>query len=272
MPAFKISMLFRGTTGASSMSPGNRGASWSEEVIWDTFDAGTRASWLRLARARASLLPVGWSIVGQRSQQIDPIGRAQTVAVNLPGGVELAETGSGQPTDAVKFSTRGAGVNNVSRRKIAAIPDGQISAGEFNPQPFYRIAVMGYLAELNGWKFRGADLTVPKVLVKTITAEGVVEMLADLVVVIGDRVRFYGVELATGKKHSATYVVAVSTTNRIFTVRNWTAGAGTLGAARKYVPIYPLITGATTAVLEACIRKVGRPSGGFRGRASKRQR
>jgi hypothetical protein len=271
MAAYKLQMIFRGATGTSSTSAGKRGASWSEEVVWDNIDATTRASFTRLCRARAPLLGTGWSIVGQRFQQIDPQGRAQTVAANFPGGQVLTLSATGQPTDAIKFSVRGTGVNNVSRRKLACIPDGQISDGEFNPEPTYLISLRNYLAELNGWKFRGADLTVPKQQVKTISALGIVETNTDLAVVTGDRVRLYGVHLEDGTFHSGTYIVASATSVRIFTLRNWTRGVAEQGQARKYVPIYPIIGGATTATFEACIRKVGRPSGGFRGRASKRR-
>jgi len=271
MPAYRLSMVFRATTGTAQFSPGQRGAGWTESVIWDNIDASTRTSFNRLCNKRAALLPASARIVGQRFQQIDPSGRAQTARTNFPGSGAV-EASRGQPTDAVRVSYRGSGVNNVGKRSIACIPDTMLSDGEYNPTPVYQISMAAFLAELNGWKFRGADLTVAKVQVKTVSDLGVVEVNTDLPVVTGDRVRLYRVKLADNTFFSGTFIVASATSVRIFTLRSWTKGAATGGEARKYVPIYPIISGANESPIEATIRKVGRPSGGFRGRASKRQR
>jgi hypothetical protein len=270
MPAFRLSFIMKAVTGTAAHSQGSRTAQFSEGVIWDNVDASTLRSFDSLARKRAALLPASARIIAYRFQQVDPPGRTTSRRVNFPGN-GAPETARGQPTDAVRISYQGSGVQNTGKRSIACIPDTMISDGEYNPIGFYQIAMLAFLTELNGWKFRGADLTLPKVNVKTVSAPGVVETVTDLVVAAGDRVRLYSVVLANGKKHSKTYVVQEFLTPRTFQLKDYAAGAATSGQARKYVPIYPIITGAPGSPIEASTRKVGRPTTGYRGRVSRRR-
>lgn len=267
MAAFRLSMIFRCLTGPAALGPGNRSGSWSESVYWSDLSDSTRRAFNALCLARANLLGQGCVIVGQRFQPVDPPGAAQTRAVNYPAPV-TTDTLRDQPNSAVRISVRGSGVANVARRRLAGVPDPQISNGEFNPTGLYRASLTIFLRGLNGWQFRGADLTVQKVQVKTIDATGLVETVTDLPVVTGNVVRLYKVDLGGGKFKSGSFVVQEALTVRTFRLRGWTAGAATQGQVRKYSPIYPVITGADESNVEATVRKIGRPFASFRGRRS----
>lgn len=270
MAAFKISIIMKYLGGNVDGLSENRTGGFSEGVYWDTWDEGVRTAFLRLLNARAALLPTFSAVTGYRVQQVDPIGPASSVKLFRPGP-SIAGWESDIPQMGVLFSCPGQGVNNVLRHRMAAIPDPQMTRGEFKPTPAYERTFSSYLTQLRGWKFRGADLTKPLLNVKEIDALGNVTMLDDLLLVAGLYVTVRKTVDQNGRHVTKTFKVESATDSKHFKLQRWTAGACVGGRARQYLPIYPAIVIPSPTQPRAIARKIGRPSDSYVGRRSRRR-
>jgi len=271
MAAWKLTMVFRYLSGNVGGGWLNLTGGWTESVYYGNITTATRNSFNTLCQRRAAMLPNFTTIRGQRFQQVDPTGSAQTASVNYPGQA-AAEFAQDIPQMALLLRLRAAGVNNVRSMRLCALPDSQVSRGEWNPNFEMRAATNAFLDELNGWQFRGDDLTLPRVLVKSVTSAGVIEFASDLSLAIGDKVKLTNTIDAYGRPVSGIFNVLNATSLRVVTLGGWKAGACKDGSAKRYSVIYPVIQGALTSISRIVTRKVGRPSEGYRGRRSRRRK
>jgi len=273
MPAFMYTMVFRYTSGTSTESTGQRSGSWSEKYVQGTYTTQRLNAFKDLCELRAVCLCRGASIIAIRVQQIDPAGPAASFPVNYPAPIAGGLANDRDiPQMALKFRFNGSAVSNVTKYAFPCIPDPQVTGGEYNPTPGYRVLFRNFLSGLSNWQFRGTDLTQTYRDVATITALGVVTVTSDLALAVNDLVNFRRVVTADGDEVGGVYAVDAATTLRQFTLRRWNNGACTGGRVRKHIVIYPNFSNAQDAVPKIGVRKIGRPSDPYRGRRSKRRR
>jgi len=269
VPAYKLTMIMQmGTAGAANPLAQPRTGGFSESVYYADLSARTRTDFYTLCATRANLLGRGGAVIGQRYQQVDPIGAAQSEKRVFRSTLNMT---TDNPNMAIQIRSVASGLANIRRSHIHCIPDDIQVAGEYVTGTSWDLNYSLYRGTLSGWQFRARDLTLPRVLVKDITDAGVVTVLSDLAVGVNDLVTLYKVENADGGFVKGTFQVGAASTLRSFTLVNWKAGACTGGKAQKFVPIYPSITAAGTTLGTTSIRRVGAPFTRFRGRRSKRR-
>jgi len=271
MAAWKLTAVFKYLSGNTGGGWINMPGGWTESLYFGNINASTRSSFNTWCQRRAGLLPNFAVIRGQRFQQVDPVGAAQTASVNFPGQSNAAFA-QDIPQVSLLLRLRATGVNNVRSYRVACLPDVMVTRGEFNPDFEYRALVNSFLAETNGWWFRGDDLTLPRVLIKTVSSAGVMEFASDIALAVNDQVKVTNTFDAFGKPVSGIFRVNNATSLRIVNLANWNAGACTNGSAKKYSPIYPVITDALNSISRIVVRKIGRPFEQYRGRRSKRRK
>lgn len=272
MATYKLSMIFNYVSGSTNAGWFNIPGGFSESVYYGDISTATVTAFKRLCQKRAALLPTRSSITGIRLQSVDPKGSANTRRVNY-AGPNNTEWNADVPQMGLLFSVPASGLANVSRRRLAAIPDPQVSYGEYSPFGTYRAMMSTYLAELNGWLMKGRDLTQTIANVVSVSAGGVVTCTVAPAYALNDKVTIRSTVQADGKKVSGTFVVQVGTSGDTFTLKNWPYGATTKGTCQKYVPIYPAMvtTGLDQDTFTIVQRKIGRPSRKYVGRRSRRR-
>lgn len=270
--AYKLSMIFQYLSGDGSGGDLNLKGGWSESVYNGVFAPATLTSLKALAAARANLLPLRSYVSGLRVQQVDPSGPAQTFSLNYPGGGTSGATLSDIPQMALLLRVRGTGVTNVRSMRVAAIPDSQITLGEYKPSSPYTLAMAAYLAELDGWQFRATSLTAVPSNLASIAADGTYVLQQDLVIAVGSKVKVKNVQDEDGEiVRGGVFTVGVYTDSKHGKLNSWTGGAVTLGQMIPFTIIYPVIITDGQTISRAVVRKIGRPSLGYRGRRSKRR-
>jgi hypothetical protein len=272
MPAFKFTMVFRYISGTSPVSPGNRAGGWTESVYQSTYTAQRLTAFRELAQARAQLLPEMVGVIGIRVQQVDPSRSAATFPANYPGGGNIGIGARDIPQMAVKLTLNGSGVTNVCKMALAAIPDPQVTNGEFVPLQRFGVDFIAYLTMLNNWLFRATDLAQAPRTLLSIGTDGTYTTNADLVLAVDSLVKVKRAVDGNGNLVGGVFKVKTVTTNRIGILDGWTFGSCTGGTITPYVLIYPQISNAQLATPKIGVRKIGRPSDPYRGRRSRRRR
>src|SRR4051812_2176397 len=85
MPS-KYTAIFELSTNNSNTAQGHRVGGWSETVYYNgSVNAVNIAQFTNLCQRRARFLPASAAVVGQRYQNIDPVGGASTGSVRFPG-------------------------------------------------------------------------------------------------------------------------------------------------------------------------------------------
>lgn len=266
---YKYTVLFQINTNPSGTAKGVRIAGWSESVYADSIDL---TKFRNFQQIRALLLPSSGQVIGQRIQAVFPRGRAQAT-----GSVFRPTIGSetDQPSTALLYSIRASGANNVRRGTIRGIPDANVQEGEYKPVNGYNYGVSAYLAELgNGfWKFPGRDLTVQPSPLVSVSEDGLATFSDVSGLAPGDRIRITGAEDPFGNTYGGTFKVLTVPTTVTARLNGWKSGAVEGGTWLDVTAKTLYAMDASTAeILRSVTKKVGRPFGGYRGRASKRKR
>jgi hypothetical protein len=271
--AYKYTMIFKYISGSGDPGDLSLAGGWSESVYFDTFSDLKVTNFRTLALARALLLPLRSLIIGLRIQQVDPSRAAQTFAVNYPGSGLVTTSASDIPQMALLLRVRGQAVTNTRSMRLAAMPDPQIRFGEYKPTPGFRAVMLAYLALLSQWQFRGVDLTKPQIPLLSVDTNGVYTAAADFTPApVGTVVRVTGIRDIDGNVvRGGLFRVQVATSLRVGTLRAWTAGNTTLGNISLAPLIYPIIQANEGSIARVVVRKIGRPSVGYRGRRSKKR-
>jgi len=272
MAAYKWSMRIKYLSGSGAPGSLNRAASMTESVYWSSNSEGARNAFIRLAQARAGFLPNFAGVTGIRVQQVDPNGPGQLQRVFYPGqaGVDFAQD---DPRVALNFSFP-TDLTNVRKYQAAMLPDSFVQRGEPALDTTDTALIRNWLLRLNGWLARGEDLSKPKIAVKTIGADGTYELLSDLVMAPLSTVKVYNAVMGNGDTVSGQFIVASVTDSKHGVLRNWTAGACTLGSMRQIVIVYPVMNtlGYDMKSITVGSRKVGAPSEKYVGRRRKGRR
>lgn len=272
----RISLIFKLTTEAAQAADASaRTGGWSEG-FWAPVDvpAGA-ASLLPLYEARRAFLPKQASIIGVRCAKYTIEGNKL-----LPNGTSAAKfqkPGNAQyncdiPQMNLDCSATAFGAINTTKIQLRGIVDTMVQTGEYTPTSTYKGYVQTYLDFLKnqGFGFVARDLSVAKQKVMSI-AVNVVTLKAPIVsLAVGDNMIFNHVVTDEGAPVKGSYVVTVIAGNTV-TLAGFPATTmlSPSGTARKdmvaFYPFGPIFPSAIT------IKKIGRPSQGYRGRGSKKK-
>lgn len=269
--AYKLTMIFQGTTQPSGTTGVARTAGWSESVYNSVLTAGTRASFTDLMTARAKILAPGYSIIGQRYQVVLPTGGSSTGAQRFPGSASgpASDPLADYPGIALFCRTKTAAAN-IRPTTLRGLCDSWVSGGELSVTTFQRGLLEAYFAELTGWSMLGRNLAAPRLPVFAISETGVVSLTAAAVVTVPGLIRVSSSVDADGIRRSATLKALSQPTASSIATEGWPYGATEGGTVRDQTAT--LIAMTSTDISRIITRKPGRPLFVFRGRRSKRRR
>jgi len=272
----KVSMIFQYASSPQNPAVASVHTGGWSETLWSILAAGTplRNRITNWAQRRSLLLGSTVSIIGYRLQEYTLNGNRL-----IPGGTSAAALRypgfPGSTTDIPQMSieVKSSATDKANSRKanLRGVIDGCVTGGEWNPNPAYDLAMTAYLSLLqNGqWYFPGRDLSQPTMRVVTVEAN-VLRVDLNLGVVVGDYVRFLRVRDVDGLPVSGSYRVSAVAGNAL-TLDGLKAGlvVPPNGTVRKDVVAMCQI--ASAEVTRVNVRKIGRPTEGYRGRRSKRR-
>lgn len=285
MATFKLVTLFNmGTALSTPTAPIHRTAGWSETIYGNfasiqtllaeatrqvgggIFGGVVPGYWV----ARAQLLPLGASIVGARVQQVDVVGPVQTLALTYVGSqVREADI----PQMALLIRAPALGANNIRRFTLRAIPDNQITEGEYQPSADYNVQMNLFLATLANWAFRAKQQATTKFKIISITTTGLMTTEMPAGFIVNQMVRITKARDAGGNLRSGRFQVsATGPGTTVFQLLNWPFTSSTGGTVFGDQTIfYPAIDANNIGISRTVTRRVGRPFVGYRGRRSRRR-
>jgi len=245
-----------------------RSGGWSEGIYYDGTAAQAASAFIDWCALRAQLLPKGTAIIGQRYQVVD--GGSSTSGRLFPGNVAYA---ADVPQAGVMLTAEAANGVNVRRWTYRGIPDIMTTEGEYVPTPTFKTLLRNAAQFATGgaWRFRARVLDNPLYELVSITEAGVLTLYSDSDFQVGDVLRMFKVTDENDNSVTGTFKVAVRTTAGIFTLAHWPGKVAISGAVRKETLDFFQINGTTLSDGKLVVRKVGRPFGGYRGRASVRR-
>lgn len=271
MPVFKCTSLFQCSTTVAGRAGkfASRLGGWSESWYYTTAaitDAILAHTTLNVQRAR--LLGASSAIIGQRYQQVDPVGGSTTRNSGHPGGAELTD----MPQLALLVSLRSS--DNLYRRSVMlrGWPDDWTVTGELNQWNVWGPLIDQFMSGLNGWSFRVRSKATPTVPIQSISPEGLVVTNGNHGLIATDRVRILRPQTTLRRSPAGVYWIYSITNPTTFTLRDWPNDAtATSGQMRKEAITYAPIGLVNWNVRNSRVRKVGRPFEVFSGRAGTRR-
>ena len=272
MALFKCTALFSLTTGATDNEQPQRTAGWSESFYSDLASfADIQSNFKELCRLRAKMLPPACKIVGQRYQQVNPVGRAQTSAAIYPGA---AGTATDIPQMALFIKLPAASTNNFRPTYLRGLPDARVVLGEFEPSLFFSQALTQWNVRATQFKFRAIDQVTFNYPLFQISQAGVFFTDGAHALVAGDKVSVLRALDDNGNQVGGKFRVIAPITSDSGVVDGWTFGACVGGRIRKNAIIYPQIGLLDLQQLNGRVvtKKVGAPSAKYRGRVSKKRK
>jgi hypothetical protein len=274
MAIWKMTMLFSQLSAASAPQfPVHRIGGWSES--WYTVQNGVNdvinqaSVGNGILLSRAALLGFGASIVGGRVQMVNPVGATQSFAALYPG---IPTVLNDIPQMALLMKAPGVGVGNVRRFTLRGIPDTFVSEGEFSPNGTFQGQLSTFINSLQGWFFRGRDLTQPTVKILNISSGGVVTCQTAVSFALLQMVQILKSKDSGSNLRGGMFQVStLGPGSNVFTLLNWPYGATVGGTARGQGVVFPAVDYGHTSVSRVVTRRVGRPFTAYRGRRSKRR-
>lgn len=275
MPVYKFTSVMQLTTAPTNLTraiPHTGG--WTESVWASTNAPAQIAAWLQLQLARRNILPKQATIVGYRVQgyniagnRLIPLGTS-AVAQNLPGN---ASFDTDLPQVSVDIKIANAAVSNSARYVLRGMPDSVMVFGEYQPNAAMATRMTQFMNQLtNGfWVIVGRDRTQPtqrvvKILGDQLTLDGVLVGAAE-----NTFIRLLRVYSDSGFPIKGVFRVAAPPVGAVYTLSP--SPGLNLGHASGLARIDAIAVSAISQaeVSRARVRKIGRPSQGYRGRRSK---
>jgi hypothetical protein len=282
MGLYKLSNIFQLTTIATVPAFGvSRTGGWSEG-FWVNGDPNVFLPlWSSVQIARARMLPAQASIVGTRAQ-------AYTISQNklLPGGTSsgtvLVPGNPAYPCDVPQMNyelpVSGSGVPNSSRLMLRGIPDQFVTTGEFAPTRAFGSAIQAYIDALRqngfaaGWIGRNLVNGAVRVISYKppvganpglLTTDAPIPGFAN-----GNFVRFHRVRDDAGNPVKGSFSASSIGGNQ-YNLATGPAQTVTQPSGTIRLDQLAFINYGTFNTGEITVRKVGKPTKGFRGRRSK---
>lgn len=244
---------------------------WSEQ-FWRNGDALTLQQAQLIAQARANMLPRQCQVIGMRQQLYQIVGN-----ILRPGGsaiYTIVRPGASNwnvdvPQACLNLVLTAAGSANKGRYTLRGLPDDVVENGEFAPDNAFtlRLTQWRQLLASNGIGFIARDLAaVTTDVLGSATVNVVVRSTAGLAA--NDYVRFLKVHNLAGESVEGSFQVGAIVDGTQFTTIP--ALAETLaqgGKVRKDLLVF--LATSEVGVGRVGVRKIGRPSSGYRGRRSR---
>lgn len=268
MAITKCTAMFQLTTTSSESSFGARTAGWSESYYTDTTNPViVRNDFELLCGRRAALLPESGAIVGQRYNQVGPVGPSHTSGVILPG---VKQSNCDIPQMAALCRAFASNTNNVRNLILRGVPDARVVDGEFQPSQQWIAAFGSFTSTLanKGYKFRGRDLSQTLFPIMQISNAGVMQLEVNGNYVVGDYVRVLRTVNRNDRKIGGRFRISIVTDPTHYVLQNWTGGDTVRGQVRKDAIVNPSF--GTVSLQRIITRKVGRPFGQYVGRLARR--
>ena len=258
---------------------------WSESFYRLTDAPVSQQQMQRWASARAALMSGLASVTGWRQQVVTISGNrllpggASSGTLNVPGAWG---TSLNAPQDSLMVYYTVANHPGTVRAKLAALPDSVVLQGEYQPDVVFKRDLTHYFTHIvRDQQFaaitRDLSVTTARVLSiqpgvpaagqATITVSGAIVSEGEYL--ITHRVRDDSGQPVSGSWYVRTVVEATGTIG-VYVVDGYQAGKVGVpnGLARVDRLIANVLTGGNPGRLS--VRKIGRPTVGYRGRRSKR--
>lgn len=267
MAIFKCTMLISFQSNYLGQSNSTRTGGYSESIYRDATDI-PKTAFENLCTKRAGLLPIGSAVVGQRYQYVDPKGAATTGGKYFPSTSGLqADT----PQNSVLCLVKGQ-TGNFRRFILRGMPDDVIICGERKITAVYWSYVLAYINDLAGWSFPCRDLQADQATINNITNAGVFNIDAALATTNqGDYVRVLRATDANGDRVGGRFKLSVYSGGTSGTLLNFNLGDVTGGTLRRDMKQWATISANSGEIIRVVSKKVGRPFGGYVGKASVRR-
>lgn len=250
-----------------------RNAGWSETLYYDgnTITSAFNQAGFDLDKARAKLLVANAAIVGERAAIIDPKAGTRTWDIRYKGNPSWAND---VPQMAAHVTLRAA-LPAMNRREtiLRGIPDVLVENGEYRPDADFEKALKAYVDILaSGWKFRVFDrANATKQAIDSITADGIVDLGAPRLFGANDTyLNMRGARDEYGHRFSGRFTWKPHADITKLKLMGWTQGPVTFTKGELIADKWAYVGIQTLEMLELTpriiVRKVGRPSSGYRGR------
>ena len=267
MATYKCTMILEQRTNLSNTAQGYRIGGWSEGVYAQEAEFGVlQTNFLELCRRRANLLSLGGAVVGQRYQLIDPSGRTVSTARRYPG----INLDGDVPQMALTFVLSALSSPNVRRFVLRGTPDSVVFEGEYRPNATYPGFITAFVNELPNFRFRANNLQLTPVPLSSIAGDGTFVLQLPLTYAVNDYFNVSRAKNSSDQSFSGRFHVETKVDSQHGKFSNWPHGVTIGGTVKLDQIIYPIISAAGPISPKAIVRKVGRPLGGYRGRASAR--
>lgn len=276
MAQSRVTLIFNLSTTPSNLAVASvHTGGWSESYWQSGVINSADPKIFDIVSARAGMLPTTAAITGFRignytllGNRIVP-GGASTGALRRVGNVLWR---CDIPSNGLGLVATSLGGPNSSRTIARALPDQFCAGGEYNPDGDYINAVQAFIDRLTNapWYFVGRDLSQPIRTVVSINTS-VLQTGDANVFNVGDYVRMHKVyQTSKLPLKGAFRVLSIDVTGKLYTLQiDPSIIVSNSGFCRKDL----LATFKIDAVVPSRVRqrKVGRPSEGYRGRASRRR-
>ncbi len=263
----KCTLLIQHTTGGKAGEGGARVGGWSESYYADTTEftvALVRTN--ALCSLRAALLPQGSVVVGQRYQQVNPVGTSRTGSATFAGNGGVPQD---IPQMALYCRARTQNTANVRELVIRGLPDERVVNGNYDPERTYTAALNQFFTFLRtGWVMRGLDLSQQRTAIVSIVAPGTITTTVPHGLSVGQQFKILRTTQSNGRQAGGVYTVLTTATNKTLTADIDLALPAKGGSVRAYAIVYPPI--GDCEIDRVGIRKVGRNFFQYRGRAVRR--
>lgn len=282
MDVYRYTGIFQVTTTPQNLAlaePHTGG--WTENVWSFLAPAAFSPIWSRWFQLRAALLPAQAAIIGYRSQKYTIVGNklqpggTTSGAVRWPGNPAFT---TDLPQVALSIELVTLNARNTADWKILCVPDNQMVGGEYAGVGAFPGLLQAYLRNFQtGFAIVGRELNEPTFRVlsirpHTVAGQTAIEFDGNLPAGVNDFIRLLRVRTDAGEAASGTFRAVGSNGANIQYVVGYKYGDVTNPNGFGRIDSIGA-WGATAAHADrASIRKVGKPTAGYRGRASKRQR
>jgi len=159
---------------------------------------------------------------------------------------------------------------NARRFTLRGVPDTNVQGGEYNPVGGYGYKIANFVTETGNWYTFARNLNVVSIPLASVDALGNVVTNAPITLLPNDVVTIRQADRGGGAFGTGAFFVDTVTDTTHFKIRGWNFGATVKGTVRPASYAYRQLSPSAVVNPVVVVRKVGRPSAGYRGRASAR--
>ena len=259
MPYMKCTFLFQQVNNPTRATTVPRTGGWSETLYLPDGDLTTTIRRCTvLGTLRVQILGLVAGIIGLRIQAVDPVGRATTRQLNLPG---KRTNDSDMPQISI-FANIPSATGGYSRRlTLRGFPDARVVNGEMELTPGMAASIYAYLVAINTFAFPVKVRPATNYALFTISAGGVYNSVVNVPWVANDIVFVTGALTTQGRRKSGRFRVQAVTDARTGTLQNWNFGEARGGMFRVQATGFAAMNSTVVdpTQFKSTTRKVGRP-------------